>query len=92
MSEFDDLVEKVKAIDVSEEETFAPKTTFEPFRIHTIEPIRMSSYKDRCQYIKDANYNLFALPSRDVIIDFLTDSGTGTFLFQSANSSFQNII
>lgn len=52
------------------------KTIIEPFRIKSVEPIRMTSRKEREAYIKDVHYNLFALDSDNVIIDFLTDSGT----------------
>jgi tyrosine phenol-lyase len=52
------------------------KTIIEPFRIKSVEPIRMTSVVQRKKYIKDVHYNLFALPSRQVLIDLLTDSGT----------------
>ena len=53
------------------------KTIIEPFRIKTVEPIRMTTVEQRRQLIKDAHYNLFSLKSEDVLIDLLTDSGTG---------------
>ena len=49
----------------------------EPFKIKMVEPIYKSSRKEREQWIKDAHYNLFKLPSNQVYIDLLTDSGTG---------------
>jgi tryptophanase len=52
------------------------KTIIEPFKIKSIEPISMSSEKERMQFLKDADYNTFLLASKHVIIDFLTDSGT----------------
>jgi len=52
------------------------KTIIEPFRIKTVESITMSSQEQRQQFLKDAYYNPFLLKSEQVIIDFLTDSGT----------------
>ena len=52
------------------------KTIIEPFKIKSVEPLYMSSKSERQQYIRDAHYNPFLLRSTQVIIDFLTDSGT----------------
>ena len=53
------------------------RTIIEPFRIHSVEPLRMTSAEHRRQVVQDAGYNLFQVHAQDVIIDLLTDSGTG---------------
>ena len=52
------------------------KTIIEPFRIKTVEPLRVTTRAERERILADAGCNLFNVRAEDVLIDLLTDSGT----------------
>ena len=49
----------------------------EPFKIKMIEHIQITTKKERIKTLQNSKYNLFNIPSNLVMIDLLTDSGTG---------------
>jgi tryptophanase len=53
------------------------RSVIEPFRIHSVEPIVMTAVEQRRDAVHAAGFNLFQLHAQDVLIDLLTDSGTG---------------
>ena len=48
----------------------------EPWRVKTVEHIRLVSEEKRREYLENARFNTFLIPSEAVFIDLLTDSGT----------------
>ena len=53
------------------------RTIIEQFKIKSVEPIRMTSREERLGLLEAARLNVFRLDADDVLLDFLTDSGTG---------------
>lgn len=61
---------------------FTPRTIIEPFRIRSVEPLGFTTFEQRQQKLAEAGYNSFLLKAEDILIDLLTDSGTGAMSSQ----------
>ncbi len=48
----------------------------EPFKIKVVEPLKMSTRKQRTELISSVGFNVFNIPAESILIDLLTDSGT----------------
>jgi len=48
----------------------------EPWRVKVVEPIFLPDRDARLRRLREAGYNVFAIPAAEVFIDLLTDSGT----------------
>ena len=53
------------------------KTIIEPFKIKMVEPIKLTSREEREKILEEAHYNVFYIKAKNILIDLLTDSGTG---------------
>lgn len=53
------------------------KTIIEPFKIKMVEPLGFTTYEERKKILEQAHYNMFNIKAEKVLIDLLTDSGTG---------------
>jgi tryptophanase len=52
------------------------KMPLEPFRIKTVESVRLPQRSERQRALRAAGFNVFGIPAEKIFIDLLTDSGT----------------
>src|SRR5438552_659276 len=52
-------------------------TIIEPFRIKSVDALKFTTHEERAAALARARYNVFRLHADDLLIDLLTDSGTG---------------
>ncbi len=57
--------------------SFQPKTAIEPFRIKSVEPLGITTLEQRQAALQRAGLNTFQIRADEILIDLLTDSGTG---------------